>query len=167
MTMVLGYGIAEPVTQIEQGYANLGRVEVALRWVHNPARVVHLPPSILAEEEKPEEPPNSLLIVLVRGRNLPIMDQAMFGAGKESEMPNFKGPYLGRFPLVSADFWTSDHLSKRSRSMDAVSGTIARGTLIWKRTRITLFPPRPCSARAARRTPSSSSSATASARRAR
>ncbi|KAH8074107.1 hypothetical protein JL721_2669 [Aureococcus anophagefferens] len=80
--------------------ANLGRVEVALRWVHNPARVVHLPPSILAEEEKPEEPPNSLLIVLVRGRNLPIMDQAMFGAGKESEIPNFKGPYLGRFSLA-------------------------------------------------------------------
>ena len=26
---------------------------------------------------------------------------------------NFKGSYLGRFPLVSADFWTSDHLSER------------------------------------------------------
>ena len=31
-------------------------------------------------------------------------------AGKESEIPNFKGSDLGRFPLVSADFWTSDHL---------------------------------------------------------
>jgi len=39
-------------------------------------------------------------------------------AGKESEIPNFKGSYLGRFPLVSADFWTSDHLSERSRSVD-------------------------------------------------
>jgi hypothetical protein len=37
-------------------------------------------------------------------------------AGQESEIPNFKGSYLGRFPLVSADFWTSDHLSERSRS---------------------------------------------------
>ena len=26
------------------------------------------------------------------------------GAGKESDIPNFKGSYLGRFPLVSADF---------------------------------------------------------------
>ena len=40
-------------------------------------------------------------------------------AAKESEIPNFKGSYLGRFPLVSADFWTSDRLSERSRSVDA------------------------------------------------
>lgn len=64
---------------------NLGRVEVALRWVHNPTRVVHLPAHILAEEPKPEEPPNSLLIALVRGRNLPIMDTAMFGKGGSSD----------------------------------------------------------------------------------
>ena len=55
------------------------------------------------------------------------------GAAKESEIPNFKGSYLGRFPLVSADFWTSDHLSERSRSVGAVSGTRARGTLTLKR----------------------------------
>ncbi|KAH8079492.1 hypothetical protein JL720_9233 [Aureococcus anophagefferens] len=30
---------------------------------------------------------------------------------KESDIPNFKGSDLGRFPLVSADSWTSDHLS--------------------------------------------------------
>ena len=54
-------------------------------------------------------------------------------AGKESEIPNFKGSYLGRFPLVSADFWTSDHLSERPRSVDAFSGTRARGTLTLKR----------------------------------
>ena len=35
-------------------------------------------------------------------------------AGKGCEIPNFKGSYLGRFPLVLADFWTSDHLSERS-----------------------------------------------------
>ena len=55
-------------------------------------------------------------------------------AGKESEIPNFKGSYLGRFPLVSADFWTSDHLLERPRSVDAFSGTRARGTLTLKRT---------------------------------
>jgi len=54
-------------------------------------------------------------------------------AAKESEIPNFKGSYLGRFPLVSADFWTSDHLSGRSRSVDAFVGTRARGTLTLKR----------------------------------
>ena len=41
-------------------------------------------------------------------------------AAQESDMPNFKGSDLGRFPVVSADFWTSDHLSERSRSVDAV-----------------------------------------------
>ena len=54
-------------------------------------------------------------------------------AGQESEIPNFKGSYLGHFPLVSADFWTSDHLSDWSRSVDAFSGTRARGTLTLKR----------------------------------
>ena len=54
-------------------------------------------------------------------------------AGKESEIPNFKGSSLGRFPLVSADFWTSDHLSEWSRSMVAFFGTRARVTLTLKR----------------------------------
>ena len=55
------------------------------------------------------------------------------GAGKGCEIPNFKGSYLGRFPLVLADFWTSDHLSERSRRVCAFSGTQARGTLTLKR----------------------------------
>ena len=37
-------------------------------------------------------------------------------AGKGCEIPNFQGSYLGRFPLVLADFWTSDHLSERPRT---------------------------------------------------
>ena len=56
-----------------------------------------------------------------------------FRAAKGCEIPNFKGSYLGRFSLVSADFWTSDHLSERSRSVDAFSRTRARGTLTLKR----------------------------------
>jgi hypothetical protein len=66
--------------------------------------------------------------------NLGAPGDAVARAGKESEIPNFKGSDLGRFPLVSADFWTSDHLSERSRSMDAFPGTRARGTLMLKRT---------------------------------
>ena len=54
-------------------------------------------------------------------------------AAKESDIPNFKGSFLGRFPLVLADFWTSDHISERSRRVGAFSGTRARGTLILKR----------------------------------
>ena len=54
-------------------------------------------------------------------------------AAQESEIPNFKASYLGRFPLVLADFWTSDHLSERSRSVDAFSGTRVRGTRTLKR----------------------------------
>ena len=42
-------------------------------------------------------------------------DLVIVRAGKGCEIPNFKGSYLGRFPLVLADFWTSDHLSERSR----------------------------------------------------
>jgi len=42
-------------------------------------------------------------------------------AAKGCEIPNFKGSYLGRFPLVLADFWTSEHLSARSRSTNVVS----------------------------------------------
>ena len=63
----------------------------------------------------------------------PTLADAERGAGKESEIPNFKGSDLGHFPLVSADFWTSDHLSERPRSVDAFSGTHARGTLTLKR----------------------------------
>ena len=59
--------------------------------------------------------------------------RVLYRAAKESEIPNFKGSYLGRFPLDSADFWTSDHLSERPRSVDAFLGTRARGTLTLKR----------------------------------
>ena len=74
-------------------------------------------------------------VLLLRGDALRLLGRhdAAVGAGKESEIPNFKGSYLGRFPLVSADVWTSDHLLERPRSVDAFSGTRARGTLTLKR----------------------------------
>jgi len=91
---------------------------------------------------------------------------AAAGAGQESEIPNFKASYLGRFPLVLADFWTSDHLSERSRSVDAFPGTRARGTLTLKRRCISLVPPRP-RPRCSGSWPSCSSAASAASRRAR
>ena len=39
------------------------------------------------------------------------------GQEKAATLANFKGSYLGRFPLVSAAFSTSDHLTKQSRSL--------------------------------------------------
>jgi len=59
--------------------------------------------------------------------------RAVADAGAGRRPPRAARRYLGRFPLVSADFWTSDHLSERSRSVDAVSETRARGTLTLKR----------------------------------
>ncbi|KAK7230486.1 hypothetical protein SO694_00176037 [Aureococcus anophagefferens] len=50
-----------------------------------------------------------------------VGDYVAAGAAQESEIPNFKGSDLGHFPLVSADFSTSDHLSERSRSVDVFS----------------------------------------------
>jgi len=48
-------------------------------------------------------------------RHFFVFPRVAYRAGKGCENPNFKGSYLGRFPLVSADFWTRDHLSERSR----------------------------------------------------
>jgi len=59
----------------------------------------------------------------------PVLLHVDVRAAKESENSNFKGSYLGRFPLVSADFWTSDHLSERSRSVDPFFGTHVEATL--------------------------------------
>ena len=87
------------------------------------------------------------------------------GAAQESDMPDFKGSRLGRFPLVSADIWTGDHLSERPRSVGACSGTRARGTLALKRRRITLVPPRSARRRSRRSsTPRRRAAASSSAR---
>ena len=75
-------------------------------------------------------------LISINKRHLPDLaplDEAERRAAQESEIPSFKGSYLGHFPLVSADFWTSDHLSERSRSVDAFFGTRARGKLTLKR----------------------------------
>lgn len=69
---------------------NLGRVELALRWVHNPSRVIDLPDNIIGDEPKPEEPANSLLITIVRARNLPAMDSGGLFGGKGSSDPFVK-----------------------------------------------------------------------------
>ena len=64
---------------------------------------------------------------------LVVLDAVGARAGQESEIPNFKGSYLGRFPLVSADLWTSDHRSARSRSAAAFLERARAKTLASKR----------------------------------
>ena len=66
---------------------------------------------------------NMLFVEAMKHKNVAQIRCAIAAnrAAQESEIPNFKGSYLGRFPLVSADFWTSDHPSERSRSVDAFS----------------------------------------------
>ena len=64
------------------------------------------------------------------------------GAGKGRDVPSFHGSSLGRLLPVSADFWTSDHPSERSRSVDAFSGTRARGTLTRSDVESPVSPPR-------------------------
>ena len=101
------------------------------------------PTSLMASPRDPsldEEPKygagRTVLLVALENGHAKIAYELMTAgarAGQESEIPNFKGSYLGRFPLVLADFWTSDHLSERSRSVDVFSGTRARGTLTLKR----------------------------------
>ena len=74
---------------------------------------------------------SAIIRLAMEDQNLPRLVHD--GAAKESEIPNFKGSDLCRFPLVSANSWTSDHLSERFRSVDAFFGTRARGTLTLKR----------------------------------
>ena len=62
---------------------NLGRIEFALRWIHNPDLVVTLPEQITRDEVHPDEEANSLLITLVRCRNLPVMDTGVFGGSSD------------------------------------------------------------------------------------
>ena len=50
-------------------------------------------------------------------------------AAQGCEILNFQGSYLGQFLLVSAHFWTGDHLSSSSRRVYAFSDTFDRQKL--------------------------------------
>ena len=61
-------------------------------------------------------PPDRAAVALAAPPALNLAVKVLVRAAKGCENPNFKGSYLGHFPLVSADFWTSEHLSERSRT---------------------------------------------------
>ena len=101
-----------PASQVRQG-----RVGQGLQERHgDPGEVLRRDPRRLPEQL----------------RHRPVQREHR-GLAQGSKIPNFKGSDLGHFPLVSADFWTSDHLLERSRSVDAFPGMRARGTLTLKR----------------------------------
>ena len=102
-----------------------GRVDKLKEELLVPAHNVTLPADLQAEGEAGGSEDDVAKLTHLLG--------VFRGAAQESEIPNFKGSDLGHFPLVSADFWTSDHLSERSRSVDVFSVTRARGTLTLKR----------------------------------
>ena len=94
--------------------------------------------TLVRGEAPPSRRTAACLLLIALGAVSYARDDANFSvrgrAAKESEIPTFKGSYLGRFPLVSADFWTSDRPSGRSRRVDAFPGTRAQETVTLKRT---------------------------------
>ena len=58
-----------------------GRVDLALRWVHNPKLVVPLPCELEASELHFDRPANELQVFLVRGAGLKVMDKNLFSKG--------------------------------------------------------------------------------------
>jgi trehalose 6-phosphate synthase/phosphatase len=91
------------------------------------------PPALAATLAQLCADPHNTVYVL-SGRSPSDLDEWLAGQDKRAKFPTSKAHIsVVRFPLVSADFWTSDHLSERSRSVDAFSGTRARGTLMLKR----------------------------------
>ena len=60
-----------------------GWVEIALRWAHDPQRVLQLPEEFTEPEteENLSKEANELLVCLLRGKNLPVMDKNLLGGG--------------------------------------------------------------------------------------
>ena len=63
---------------------SLGKVELALRWRHNPDKVLHLPEQMEADDDL-QKTPNVLRICLVRARGIKVMDKKLFGKGGSSD----------------------------------------------------------------------------------
>lgn len=62
-----------------------GRVELALRRVHDPAFERPLPESLLAETPSDEPPPNGVRVFVCRAKNLPVMDRNLVSKGGSSD----------------------------------------------------------------------------------
>ena len=91
---------------------------------HDPHQRAALPPA-RRRADRPRPRADARARGADQGRVRQVWRVVADGAGEGCEIPNFKGSSLGRFPLGSAEFWTSDHPSERSR-VDAFRETRAR-----------------------------------------
>ena len=62
----------------------LGKLELAIRWKHNPDRVIQLPEAF-HQDDLLDQPANYLQICLVRARKLKIMDKSRLTSGGSSD----------------------------------------------------------------------------------
>jgi len=62
----------------------LGKLELAVRWKHNPDRVIQLPEAF-HQDDLLDQQPNYLQICLVRARKLKIMDKSRLTSGGSSD----------------------------------------------------------------------------------
>ena len=62
----------------------LGKLELAIRWKHNPDRVIQLPEAF-HQDDLLDQPANYLQICLVRARKLKIMDKSRLASGGSSD----------------------------------------------------------------------------------
>ena len=62
----------------------LGKLELAIRWKHNPDRVIQLPEAF-HQDDLLDQPANYVQICLVRARKLKVMDKSLFKKGGSSD----------------------------------------------------------------------------------
>ena len=68
----------------EDAEKKLGKLELAVRWKHNPDRVIQLPEAF-HQDDLLDQQPNYLQICLVRARKLKIMDKSRLTSGGSSD----------------------------------------------------------------------------------
>ena len=83
------------------------------------------------EDDRHRVPAGTRLLVCPEPVDARVLAEAGAGQGRKRERNSqLQSSYLGRFPLVLADFWTSDHLLERSRSVDALLNARARNNRV-------------------------------------
>jgi len=113
---------------LRPGEPRIGKRPPSVRWGHSPkTKWYHIDCCFASFKRTCKKSKTITSVDDIEGFASLDAATAKRGAGKGRDIPDFEGAYLDRFPLVSADFWTSDHLSERSRSVDVFfSGTRAR-----------------------------------------
>ncbi|KAH8058634.1 hypothetical protein JL722_5858 [Aureococcus anophagefferens] len=74
---------------VDETGASSGKIEVAMRWVHNPKKTLTIPEAF-NQTNRPLDPtkePNELFVLVMRGSRLPAMDAPEGGEAKGSSDP--------------------------------------------------------------------------------